>query len=134
MKFSSIALVIASVAAAPETFTFTKKNARGVISEGTIVKDKAAGKKISEMRHKFKDYFNYSFKAKGLPEKATDDTMEVPECSTSQECEDSGKMQKCCVNTVLYHRASKTKDVNYRCMTRAVVDANINLKISDFEV
>ena len=43
-------------------------------------------------------------------------------------------MQKCCVNTVLYHRASNTKDINYRCMTRAIVDANVNMKMGDFEV
>ena len=69
MKFSTIALLIASVTAGPETYTFTKKNAKGVVSEGTIIRDKATGKKISEMRHKFKDYFNYSFTAKGLAEK-----------------------------------------------------------------
>ena len=66
MKFSTIAVLIAAVSAQPATYTFTKQSAKGVITEGTIINDKASGKKINEMRHKFNDYFNYSFSAKGL--------------------------------------------------------------------
>ena len=87
--------------------------------------------KAKEMRVKFNDYFEYALQAKKIAE---DEDLSLPECSTSQECGDSGKLQKCCVNAVFHHKASNTKDVMYRCMPTAVVDANIDFQLGDFEV
>merc|ERR1719263_980309 len=47
---------------------------------------------------------------------------------------DNGKKSMCCVNTILHHKASGTKDINYRCMTKAVIDSNVDMKLGDFEV
>ena len=40
----------------------------------------------------------------------------------------------CCVNTVLHHKASSTMDVMYKCMTKAVVDSNVDTTLGNFEV
>ena len=43
-------------------------------------------------------------------------------------------MTDCCVNTVLLHPATGTQDVQYRCMSKAVVDSNIDFQLGDFSV
>ncbi len=51
--------------------------------------DKENKTMVSEMRKKFDDHFEYAFKSKGIKE---DDaaSMNLPKCSSSQECADSG--------------------------------------------
>jgi hypothetical protein len=85
------------------------------------------------MRKTWEDYFMYAFKQKGMPEKTANGVV-LPSCSTAQECNEDGKKSMCCVNTVLHHTATGTKDINYKCMTKAVIDINTNLKLGDFEV
>ena len=87
---------------------------------------------IEEMRQKWDDYFFYSFQAKNVTEEAA--AILTNECSTSQECSDSAETTQCCVNTVLNHPATGTKDIMYRCMTKSVVNANINMELGDFQV
>ena len=99
--------------------------------EGTFDKDNKT--MSSEMRKTWEEYFYYAFKSKGMPEKNANGVA-IPTCSTAQECNSSGKKSMCCVNTVLHHTASSTKDVNYRCMTKAVIDSNVDMKLGDFEV
>ena len=43
-------------------------------------------------------------------------------------------MTKCCVSATMHHKASGTKDSMYRCMTKAVAESNIDMKLADFEV
>ena len=81
------------------------------------------------MRKTWEDYFMYAFKQKGMAENSA-----VASCTTAQECNDSGKKSMCCVNTVLHHKSTGTKDINYRCMTKAVIDVNTTMKLGNFEV
>jgi hypothetical protein len=87
----------------------------------------------SHMRKTWEDYFMYAFKQKGMPEKTADGVV-LPSCSTAQECNENGKKSMCCVNTVLHHPGTGTKDINYKCMTKAVIDSNVDMKLGDFEV
>ena len=145
MKFSLIALV-ATVAAAEEKLDLSKpstdpnvKNVHYTSSKNGVEKvytaqyNKEDHTMISEMRKKFDDHFQYAFKAKGVKD---DDlaSMNLPQCSSSQECGDTGDKQMCCVNTVLHHPDSGISDVNYKCMTKGVVDSNVDTKIGNFEV
>ena len=81
------------------------------------------------MRKKFTDYFEYAMDAKGVASNTT-----MPTCSTTQECADGGMLTKCCVSAELHHKVSGTKDAMYRCMTKAVADANIDFQLADFSV
>ena len=110
-----------------------EKEKNGVTEKYNAVYDKENKTMVSEMRKTWENYFEYAFKTKGIKEGDMDGT-ELPSCSSAQECGDSGKKQVCCVNTVLHHKASGTKDINYKCMTKAVVDANVDMTLGDFEV
>lgn len=159
MKFALIALVAAVAAqtktldlsgAAPSpvnadttTATPAKKSTvttekweqvkNGVTTKFESTFDKENKTMSSQMRKTWEDYFAYAFKQKGMPEKTANGVV-LPSCTSAQECNNSGKKSMCCVNTVLHHTATGTKDVNYRCMTKAVIDSNIDMKLGDFEV
>ena len=110
-----------------------EKEKNGVTQKYNAVYDKENDTMTSHMRKTWENYFEYAFKTKGIKE-GDAATGDFPTCSSAQECGDSGKKQVCCVNTVLHHKASGTKDINYKCMTKAVVDANVDMTLGDFEV
>ena len=110
-----------------------EKTKNGVKKNYNATYDKENKTMVSEMRKTWENYFEYAFKSKGIKEGDVDGT-DLPSCSSAQECGDSGKKQVCCVNTVLHHKASGTKDINYKCMTKAVVDANVDMTLGDFDV
>ena len=135
MKFTAITMLVATAAAAdnstlgaPQMSSTSFTSDKSYNSTKTWTKEDSQNK-IKEMRKKFTDYFEYAMEAKGVA-----DTTQVPTCSTSQECADGGMMTKCCVTTVLHHKASGTKDAMYRCMTKAVAEANIDFQRADFSV
>ena len=131
MKFAYVVLLAAPVLAEePYSSKFEFNSDKGTTSEN-IVSDPSTNSKISEMRRKFDDYFAYSFDGKNI---TNSDAAVFSECSTSQECSDSGQMTKCCMNTVLLHEATGTQDVMYKCMTKSIADVNIDMYISDFKV
>jgi hypothetical protein len=114
------------------TESWTKTNKNGTTSFDATF-DKENKTMSSQMRKTWEDYFMYAFKSKGMPEKDADGVV-YPSCATAQECNEGGKKSQCCVNTVLHHKATGTKDINYRCMTKAVIDSNVDMKLGDFEV
>merc|ERR1719446_1024995 len=149
MKFAIIAL-IATVAAETKTLSLggaappspaDAKDNKNITTEkwemtkdGVTTKyeaqfDKENKSMKSQMRKTWEDYFMYAFKQKNMADDGTQ-----PSCATAQECNTNGHKSMCCVNTVLHHKASGTKDINYRCMTKAVIDANVEMKLGDFEV
>ena len=114
------------------THTKSETTRNGVKTEFEATFDKDNKTMTSQMRKTWEDYFMYAFKQKGMPEDSKYGTSHL--CSTAQECNDSGKKSMCCVNTVLHHKATGTKDINYRCMTKAVIDSNVDMNRGDFEV
>ena len=131
---STIALLVAMASAtdnstalgAPQVTTVTF-NADHTYNK-TWTKEHATNK-INEMRKKFTDYFEYALDAKGVAANTT-----MPTCSTSQECADGGMLTKCCVSATMHHKSTGTKDAMYRCMTKAVAEANVDLQLADFSV
>ena len=113
------------------TKSTTTKNGVTTEFEGTFDKDNKT--MTTQMRKTWEDYFMYAFKQKGMPEKTAKGVV-LPSCSTAQECNEGGKKSMCCVNTILHHKGSGTKDINYRCMTKAVVDSNVDMTLGNFEV
>merc|ERR1719263_2270114 len=101
----------------------------GVTTQYEAQFDKENKSMKSQMRKTWEDYFMYAFKQKNMADDGTS-----PSCSTAQECNSNGKKSMCRVNTILHHKASGTKDINYRCMTKAVIDSNVDMKLGDFEV
>ena len=135
MKFITIALLATSVAAETKPFEFTSTwNLNSDIANITTNSyyNETTHTKVNEMRRKYDDYFSYAFEAKNITMDEGDAL--IAECSTTQECSDSNEMNQCCVNTVLRHPATGTEDIHYRCMTKSVVDANIDFSLGDFKV
>ena len=123
-------LAPAVLCADPQTSTFTFNDpAKNTTVETTSYVDPESKNKIHEMRQTWRDYFLYAFEAKNVT-----DSVQVAECSTETECDNSGKLSQCCVSAVLHHKASGTQDIMYRCMTKAVAQTNLNMQIADFEV
>lgn len=112
-----------------ESITFTSEKSYMNKTKGKKWSKEEANNKIKEMRKKFSDYFEYAMDAKGVAANTT-----IPTCSTTQECADGGMMTKCCVTATLHHKNTGTKDSMYRCMTKAVADSNVDMKLADFEV
>ena len=135
MKYTAIAMLVAGTAATNSTLgaptmTSITFDAAKTYKNGTEKwNKKTETNKIKEMRKKFTDYFEYALEAKGVASNTT-----IPTCSTTQECADGGMMTKCCVSATMHHKASGTKDSMYRCMTKAVAESNIDMKLADFEV
>ena len=126
---TTIALLVAVASAqmdAPQMTSITFNS--DTTYNSTYSKDDTQNK-IKEMRKKFTDYFEYALDAKGVDANTT-----LPTCSTTQECSDGGMLTKCCVSATLHHKVSGTKDAMYRCMTKAVADANVDMQLADFSV
>ena len=148
MKFAVIIAVAATVAAQNETLVEPTPMSVGSDTEPTTstwnynsekanvttttIRDPNTHSKITEMRRKYRDYFAYSFMAKNITEE--DAGLMIADCSSASECADSGETQQCCVHTVLKHKATNTQDVQYRCMTKEVVHANMDITLGDFSV
>ena len=134
MKYATFAL-LGAVAAKREPFEFSESrtfnSSRANVTENTYF-NPDTNTTISEMRRKYEDYFAYSFEAKNVTNDVA--TNLIAECSTSTECDNSNEMTQCCVNTVLLHSATGTQDVQYRCMSKGAVDANIDMQLGDFKV
>ena len=139
MKFANLALV--AIVAAKHTdkdfdagkvqsvaWNYTKPE-KNYTSSGYMVKPND-DQVVVEMRKTFKDYFYYAFKAKGLSQ----DDMEgiTTDCSTDQECDNSGKMQACCMQVTMFHRATDTRDVKYKCMTKSKITANVDITMENY--
>ena len=136
MKYATtIALLTYVVSGKREPLEFTStyefNSGKANVTEN-IYNNPDTNTKIVEMRRKYEDYFAYTFEAKNIT--SEDAANLVAECSTNQECSDSQLMTQCCVNTVLLHPATGTEDVQYRCMTKAMVDSNIDFTLADFKV
>ena len=130
MKFAAsllLATVFADDKGYETTFHFENED---MTSTTSVLNDPETGSKISEMRQKFSDYFSYSFNAKGL---SMDEATQA-QCSTSQECDTTGELTQCCVSAQLTHTDTDTKDVMYRCMTKTVANAGLDLVLDNFQV
>ena len=55
------------------------------------------------------------------------------QCYVNSEC-DYGYMTKCCAKTVMYDPETDTKDVNYRCMNRGMVQGDVQMIMGDFHL
>ena len=130
-KLTTTAKTASKKSGVTTTKSTTTKNGVTTEFEGTFDKDNKT--MTTQMRKTWEDYFMYAFKQKGMPEKTADGVV-LPSCSTAQECNEGGKKSMCCVNTILHHKGSGTKDINYRCMTKAVVDSNVDMTLGSFEV
>ena len=109
------------------TFTFDDEN--GTYSQSTYFNpnDNSTRK---EMRRTFDDYFTYAYEGHLVPD---DEAAVVPQCTLDTECGDGGAVSKCCVRSVLKHKVDNTNEVYYRCMTKSVAEANINMSIGPIE-
>ena len=50
------------------------------------------------------------------------------------DCGNSGYRTKCCAKTVMYDPETDTKDVNYRCMNRGMVQGDVRMIMGDFQL
>ena len=87
---------------------------------------------------KFDDYFFYAFDQYDMTEGENNVTSD---CSTTQECGNTGLLASCCVNVVMameefsyYGEGEKTYHNMYRCMNTAVVSANWEMTLGDMVV
>ena len=133
MKFATIMLLAAPVMAAePKTSTwnFSDPNKNRTI-ESTSYEDVDTSSKIKEMRYTWSKYFYYAFEAKNVT-----DEVAAAECSTGNDCDNSGAATQCCVSAAMHHEASNTQDIVYRCMTKSVThkDRDFRMSLGDFTV
>ena len=135
MKFATIAILATSALAKEDpvasTMRFDFNSTRANITE-TVITNPDTNSKVSEMRSKYGDYFAYAFSAKNITTEEAGNM--IAQCSTAQECADSNSLQKCCVHTTLHHKATDTQDIQYRCMTKSVVNGNMDIELGDFRV
>ena len=85
MKTATLLLLASPVLAEQATSTFTFEDEDHNVSGSDSTYTTEDGTRVHEMRRKFKDYFYYAFSAKEVSNELT-----IAECSTSQECDDSG--------------------------------------------
>merc|ERR1719313_1599809 len=76
---------------------------------------------------KFDQYFWYSLQTKNLQV-----GEEQPQCQLDSDCGGLGST-KCCVNAVML-KDDGTQHQTYRCMTKAVAQANMEMTIDDFTI
>ena len=87
---------------------------------------------IKEMRRQYRNYFVYSVDAKGVAANMVDNTL--LDCDVNTDCGNSGNEAQCCVHTELFHAASNTKDIHYKCMTKKMAHANMDIQLGDMQV
>ena len=141
MKFATIMLLAAPVmceeattttgtsdkAARVQTFTFEDENGSGSVA---VLEDPNDDSRRKVMRRTFDDYFTYAYEGHLIPD---DELSTVPQCTLDTECGDGGEVAKCCVRSVLKHKVDETNEIYYRCMTKKVAEANINMSIGPIE-
>ena len=81
------------------------------------------------MRMMFDDYFEFERKEKNLPGDAPEN-----ECRYDDECVASGYGSQCCSKTVMYDPETDTKDVTYKCMSKATVNYQVSMVIGDYNL
>lgn len=90
--------------------------------------DKKNAKYYKEEMKKFDKYFYYAIDAKNM-EVGSDKAQ----CKLDTDCGKENEKNKCCVNALM-----KTKDgkqhQTYRCMTKSLVDLNIDYTVDDMTV
>ena len=106
-----------------------------VIEKSEYVWEKGAGKDgkkdgkyYKEQMKKFDKYFYYAIDAKNMvvgDEKA--------QCKLASDCGDKGTT-KCCVNALMKGKKDGTQHQTYRCMTKSLVDLNIDYTVDDMTV
>ena len=84
------------------------------------------GTVVTTMRQMFDDYFLYALDVRN----GTLDS--VPQCTVNTQCDDSGFVTKCCTRSVMYHPATNTKDVQYRCMNKGIAQFDLNMNLGDY--
>ena len=85
---------------------------------------------VKELIRKFDQYFYYAMETKNL-----EIGSEQHQCQLDSQCgTEGGIMTKCCVNAIMKNTTSNTQDQIYRCMTKTVADASMDLKINDMQV
>ena len=132
MKFATFVIMAGGFAMARDegyTKTMTFESPKANVTTTTM---KEGDTKIKEMRRQYRNYFVYSLDAKGV-ESGLADTF-ATDCDTNTDCGNSGNEAQCCVHTELFHSASNTKDVHYKCMTKKVAHANMDIQLGDMQV
>ena len=84
---------------------------------------------IKETIKKFDDFFYYAMDAKNLklgsPEK---------QCELDSQCGAEGEDTKCCVSAVFRNKENEKQHEMFRCMNKAVVFANMDMKMNDHSI
>ena len=83
------------------------------------------------LREIFDKEFSYAFEG----HRVTDlEAENMPECILDTECGNGGRTTQCCVRSMLKHKVDNTNDVYYRCMSKAVAEANVTMSIGQLDV
>ena len=82
-----------------------------------------------EMKTEGHDYFNYLLEISNI-----DQSVELYSCNTNTDCGDSGYFTKCCSKSVMRDPTMGTKDVQYRCMNRGLVEGSFEMQMGDYSV
>lgn len=91
--------------------------------------DKHDKQYIKRTTKKFDNYFLYAIESKNL-----EIGSEQGQCKIDADCGDSGYVTKCCSQAILKDAKTGKQHENFRCMTRSVVNANMDLKINNMTV
>ena len=92
--------------------------------------DKESRTVVKELIKKFDQYFYYAMETKNLEIGQVEH-----QCTIDSQCGKEGDVKtKCCVNAIMQDKESNTEDQIYRCMSKTVADANMDMKINDMTV
>ena len=106
---------VVSADATSFNLTFENQDTNVIITNNTI----------TDMRQQFKDYFRDQYEDWN--------TTSLNDCSTTQECDDDNSIEQCCSKSVI-SEVGGTTDTIYKCMSKYVAGANIDLSLSDYSV
>ena len=91
--------------------------------------DKKNRQMVKETIKKFDQFFYYALQTKNL-EMGT----EKHQCTLDSNCGDEGESTKCCVNAIMKNTTTNKQHQVYRCMNKAVANANMDMTINDMSV
>ena len=91
--------------------------------------DKKNRQMIKETIKKFDQFFYYAMDAKNLKLGS-----EEKQCQLDSQCGDEGEDTKCCMSAVFRDKENEKQHEMFRCMNRAVVFANMDMKMNDHTI
>ena len=111
------------------TFTFKDENKTGW--ERRTYNPNTNSTTKESLREIFDNEFSYAFEGHRITDLEAEN---LPECVLDTECGNGGRQTQCCVRSVLKHKVEGTNDVYYRCMSKAVAEANVTMSIGPMDV